>query len=461
MFRLAAAQRIPILLIVTLWMGGTMVSQSAAPQFGQERPAYDITVDVDVEGKCYWGRETVTYVNDGRRPLREICFLLYPNIVTLWGVGLSPTLFIRRVEIAGTIVPFKVHRFTSVHIPLPRVLEPGGRLEIGIEFLGRLSELDPSATTLATHLAEQINQIIGPRRRRYWNPPTLLSEETLVLSDFYPVLARRDGDRWRTQVSRAVEDISVPRIADYRVRVRLPKDFSVFASGVLQAQTEADTDRIFQFHGRALRDFVIVAGRHYRVASQRVGPVQVQSIFRREDERVGRRVLEYAVRALTVYQSWFGPYPYPHLRLIEAPLPGGHMSVDGACLIALARAYYVDVHHPGKPLPRFIRESATLIEDALEFNVAYEVARQWWGTLVGFDPERAHFLDDALATYAALMYYERSYGPEAARREMDTQLKAAYRVYRMFGGEDQPVVQPVERFTNGFQYAAIVHAKGA
>lgn len=461
MFRLAAVRGIPILLVVTLGMGGAITTYSATPQFGRARPAYDITVNVDVEGKRYWGRETVTYVNDGGRPLREIWFLLYPNIVTVWGAGRPPRLFIQRVEIAGTTVPFKVHRFTSVRIPLPEPLDPGERLQVDIAFFGRLTELDPSATTLVTHFTEQINQIIGPRRRHYWNPPTVLSGGTLVLSDFYPVLARRDGRRWRTQVPRAVEDISVPEVADYRVRVRLPKDFSVFASGVLQNRTEADADHTLQFQGRALRDFLIVAGRHYRIASRRVGPIEVQSIFRPEDERLGRQVLQYAVTALTIYQAWFGPYPYPQLRLIETPLPGGRMSVDGACLIALARAYYVDVHRSGKSLPRFISESAALIEDALEFNVAYEVARQWWGTLVGFDPERAHFLDDALATYAALMYYERAYGPEVAQREMDTQLKAAYRVYRMFGGEDQPVVQPVERFANGFQYAAIVHAKGA
>jgi len=193
-----------------------------------------------------------------------------------------------------------------------------------------------------------------------------------------------------------------------------------------------------------------------------VGSVEVQSVFRPEAAVVGQQVLRYAADALAVYQKWFGPYPYSQLKIVEAPLPAGRMSLGSPCLVALASAYYADFQNPtALALPGLIRESAPLIEDAVEFNVAYAVARQWWGLLVAADPEQAHFLDNALATYAALLYYEKTYGPEAAHAQMEAQLKAAYRVYRLFGGADKPVNQPIRQFTNGFQYAAIVHVKGA
>jgi hypothetical protein len=173
-------------------------------------------------------------------------------------------------------------------------------------------------------------------------------------------------------------------------------------------------------------------------------------------------VLRYAANAVAAYQSWFGPYPYPQLRIVEAPMQAGRMSASASSLIALASAYYIDFQTPrGLALPGMIREHAELIKQGVEFHVAYAVARQWWGAAVGSDWNNAHFLDNALATHAALLYYEKTYGPDVTQAQIEAQLKAAYRVYRMFGGQDQPVNQPASRFRNSFHYTSIVHVKGA
>jgi hypothetical protein len=68
-----------------------------------------------------------------------------------------------------------------------------------------------------------------------------------------------------------------------------------------------------------------------------------------------------------------------------------------------------------KNLPELIREQRASVEDSLEWTVAHTVAHQWWGEVVGNDPERAPVLDEALANWSALAYYQETHG-ETRRR---------------------------------------------
>ncbi|MBI3949517.1 MAG: hypothetical protein HY314_03575 [Acidobacteria bacterium] len=426
-------------------------------------PSYRIRLDVDGGATTYWGQEAVRYVHMGAGPLNQIWFLLTPNIILSSVKGASPLLFVQSVEVGGSAVQFQLHDPTRLEVTLPEPLESGESVELMLEFFGKVPELDHGATTLPRHFTEQISQVIGSRgRRTYLDPPFFVSDQIAVLSGFYPMLAPRRNDEWQTHIARAAESNFCADVADYQVEIRVPEGISVYASGEQVSSQKTTGTLMVEFEGRGLRDFLVVASPRYRTLSKTVRSVEVQSIFLPEDEAVGRAILRYAASALSVYEDWFGPYPYRQLKILEAPLPAGRMSADTTCLVAVASAYYVDFQSPrGFALPGIIRENAELIEDGVEFNVAYAVARQWWGMVVGSDAKQNHFLDNALATYAALLYYEKTYGPDVAQAQAEAQLKAAYRVYRMFGGSDQPVNQPMSRFVNGFQYAAIVHVKGA
>ena len=136
--------------------------------------------------------------------------------------------------------------------------------------------------------------------------------------------------------------------------------------------------------------------------------------------------------------------------------------VSSTGVILIAQAFYSDFDSlPREALSGLVRESTDLIKDGLEFNLAYSVARQWWGEAVSAGRGPEHFTDDALATYFALLYYADRYGREAVEEQIEQQLRAVYRVYRTFGGQDLRVAGPVDRFQNRFQYRAIVHTKGA
>lgn len=444
-----------------LLAGLVNTQQPPEPSQSPAVPAYDIALNLNFSRATYSGRETVRYVNTGSEPLREIYFLLYPN--TKIKPGSDPALYIQNVTLNGAPATFDTQRGPAVRVALPRFLKPNEEAVLTLEFLGKVPALDSQTTTLVAHFTGQISEILdGSRRTSYPPDPFFVTDDVMVLADFHPVLAIRRPVGWRVNVRPSVDDFTGADAADYQVEVRAPPDISVFTSGALVSSTKNPSQQVLKFAGQRLRDFVIVAGPRFRRLTQTVGEVRIESAFLPEDEAAGRRALDVAAAALAACQARIGPSPYSSLSLVEAPLPTGLMSIEGSGLIVMARAYYVDFATPeAKELPTFIRDSARLIQDALEFAVAYGVARQWWGLAVGFDPERAHYLDNALAAYSAILYYEGVYGRPAAEEQIESQLKSVYRVYRMFGGADRAANQPVTQYRSRFQYAAVVHAKGA
>jgi hypothetical protein len=216
------------------------------------------------------------------------------------------------------------------------------------------------------------------------------------------------------------------------------------------------------FDGESLRNFALVAGRGLQSVEQQVGGVRVRSIFMREHEKTGRRVLDVAAKAVRIFNARFGALPAPTLSVAEVPLVAGLGSAEFAGLSVIASAFYVDFDSPVvRNLPEIVREQRTSVEDSLEFAVAHMTAHQWWGVSVGSDPEREPVLDEALAHWSALVYYRETYGAERAAEASEDQLRGVYEIYRTFGGEDMTADRAARDYHNSFQYAAIVAAKGA
>ena len=55
---------------------------------------------------------------------------------------------------------------------------------------------------------------------------------------------------------------------------------------------------------------------------------------------------------------------------------------------------------------------------------------------VGNDPAREPVLDEAMASWSALLYFRELYGEQKAAAVLEDQLRGVYRLYRTFGGDD-------------------------
>jgi len=245
------------------------------------------------------------------------------------------------------------------------------------------------------------------------------------------------------------------------VRVTAPKDVVVVATGVLAEQTEVGDRRHHQFVAGAVREFTVQMSKKYRQASKTIDGVKVISWFREKNRASGERVLEYAGKALQIFNAEFGPYPYTELEVAEAPLIGGAGGVEFPGLVTIASMFYNDETEQSGDFWSQAFSQNPYMEETLEFVVAHEVAHQWWNAVVGSDSKLHPFVDEALANHSAILYFERAHGAEAADKQRVLQLRLPYQLARWTGSKDRPVDLPTKDYNNAMEYAAIVYGKGA
>ena len=484
-----------------------------------ERARYRIELRLDFDARTFVGAERVRWTNRDTRPASVLYFHLYANARAgdpaanaprANGAGGAapvasddePRVEVTRVRAAGeTPAPLAFaleDRSTVLRVSLRDAVAPGASVEVEIEFKGSVPAIDPDETSLPSHVMQQFGAALrDTREARGARDTNSLSRGVMLLGAFYPVLAAREGPDWQRDVRPSVGDLLHAEAADYDVEVSAARDVSVFASGEARGETTAPTSAspaqpaaaattanqaaatttttqpagpagpvgrptARRFAGENLRSFVVLAGRNLQSAERAAGGVRVRSIWAREHEKTGRRVLDVAARAAEIFTARFGPAPYPSITVAEAPLVAGTGSAEFSALSVIASAYYVDFDSPAvRNLPEIVREQRASVEDSLEFAVAHMVAHQWWGGAVGSDPAREPVLDEALAHWSALLYYREAHGAERAAEASEDQLKGVYEIYRTFGGEDLPADREAREYRNSFQYAAVVAAKGA
>jgi len=102
---------------------------------------------------------------------------------------------------------------------------------------------------------------------------------------------------------------------------------------------------------------------------------------------------------LSYYSKAFGPYPYRQMNLIESSEYGPFMlSYAGTTVYSGRFGWNADLRAPGEL-------------DYCYYNIAEQLARQWWGLQVAPNSTvGAPMIRDGIAKYAAIMLMERKYG---------------------------------------------------
>jgi hypothetical protein len=119
------------------------------------------------------------------------------------------------------------------------------------------------------------------------------------------------------------------------------------------------------------------------------------------------------------------------------------------------------LNSPADFLSMFLGQQTGLLNSLLEMTIAHEVAHQWWAIAVGSDSVRAPFVDESLANYSAVVYFEDRHGRTSAEKMIDMHLKTPYSMARLLGSRDAPANLPTAGYEGNLQYAAAVYGKGA
>lgn len=329
-------------------------------QIGTPRPLYEFTVQIDYAAQRVAATQRVTLPNTYGQPIKDVLF----NVPA----ANTPGVFdLRSVEVAGVPMTHTLNG-TQLRVTLPTVLQPERAIVLDLTFVVNVPPLENAVSFAAANLA--------------------YTSDALNLGYWYPLLAPyRDG--WVVVPYEPIGDPFASEVADYLATITAPPDVIVVGGGELDRRGNT-----WRYALPRARTFALIASPRYRESTTRFGSITYSAFMLPEHESLGTITLETMIRAHHLFSALYGPYPYKSLRLAEV---SGPWSMEFSGMFTVGATDIGDYN--GTPRNRLIRVTA------------HEVSHQWWYGVVGDDQVREPWLDEGIARFNELRYYE-AYSPQ-------------------------------------------------
>lgn len=315
---------------------------------------YQFEVRFDVEDKDLQVIEEITYLNKTGVALEDIPLVVPPNRRS--GQFSLNSL----VDADGQTSPEYELEGQRLSVKMPAPLQPMQTLYLKLEYSLHI----PAGGGVLGYTGRQTN-----------------------ICDWYAFIPPYQGDTgWMINSYSAIGEYLVYDVADFEVKIMpsSPDPALIIAAGAPGEKI----GNIWFFTLPAARTFAWSASSEYQVLRQAENTSVVAYVLP-EHIDAGWRALAASISAFNLYSSLFGPYPHQTLSLVEGDFPDG-MEYDGLFFVG---ANYFTKYQGGE-------------DNYLTLISVHETAHQWWFACVGNDSAREPWLDEALATYSELLFYE-------------------------------------------------------
>ena len=398
-----------------------------------EKTHYGIEAQYDPETQTVRGHMTLDYVNNSGATLEKLYLHLYPNAYA----DESSAPFLPEDKSAFYPNGFSFGGIETDDITLngrdvPVHLEGTSNQLLCIEHAlknGRSAKIEMSFTLTLPESASRLGY----------------SGELVSLGNWYPIMSVFENGAWRNEEYCRIGDPFYSEISDYTVRLTVPEKLIPAMSGKSVKISSENGKNTWECTSENIRDFACVIG-PFQTATQTVGQTEV-SVFFTGETGIGEQALNYACSALEIYNRLFGDYPYKSYQVAAAPLMQGGMEYP--CLSMINSTYFTTggMHR-------------------LEYTVAHETAHQWWYGIVGSDPINDAWLDEGLATYSSMLYYEQTKPEATARAYFKYYVSNSFRFARTDILQENPntnmqLSRPLQNFESNTVYEMLCYQKSA
>jgi hypothetical protein len=380
-----------------------------------DAPRYTIEASVDPELGSVAGVMQLDYINSSGEMLTDLVFRLLPNAESIYGGG---SLSVTSAAAAGAPLESEPSEDgTVLWVQLEHPLAPGESLSLELTFSAQVPERTSQGYGI-------FNRALG----------------ALTLAGWYPLLAIHGEDGWDTPPVPATGDAMFAETSFYEVRLTTPAGYQVVSTGSVVGQEEGPAGVTWHLVSGPVREFAIAISDRFEVREAQSGEVtlRLHTLPAEEPAVAPDAGLEMLDETFAVYVERFGPYPFVEFDLVEAVVP-----IDGYEFSGMA---YLD----------YAKRTRETAED-YRYSLAHEVAHQWWYGLVGNHSVREPWLDESLASYAALVALEVSVSSEAGEALLADWKETAGRR----GPGDPPVNSSTLAFATWDPYHATVYTRGA
>lgn len=449
----------------------------------EDLPQYTIDQAIDDVSGTFSGKMSLRWTNLTGAAVSELPLQLHPNAAKELGTNDTSTMTISEVSSTeGPAVTFEATRPSLVTVTFASPIVPGGRTTLSVRYGGKLRKLPANANDVFAQAMAGLASMSGAGVADYGLVG--VGDGLLTMASAYPMAAPFREGSFDTGAPAKIGDIAYNGQAVFVVRTIVPAGMQVVTNLVDEEPKAAgEKTQVVVSQGALVRDLLLVAGRDLAESTRMVGDVRVRSVYRAKDEKQGKAALEVGADALATFEEQFGPYPYTELDIAEASLVGGAGGVEFPAMVLIAGMLYRDPGESTSQMAMVMKlleglsggleglldenpqkkgsKSPTMgmLDSALEFTVAHEVAHEYFAITVGNDCHRYPFVDEPLAQYLAGLAYADRHGAAEAKSAMDMNVKLNYALYRMLDGKDKPVAREAAAYQSTTEYAALVYGK--
>ena len=322
--------------------------------------------------------QTIRYVNNTGKVLTNACFHLYANNFSNEAVNKPVSL--------NNISKAYPNGFSEGHIEIKKVLV--NNKNTNFELLGD----DENILNVLFNVALQPTALHEIYIKYVVEIPNVLhrlgyTEKTVNLANFYPIACVYENQDFVIDAYSANGDPFYSDIASYSVTINYPFGYEIASTGT-KTISKDNNNNICKISAKAVRDFAIVLSKEFKMISQQVDGVSVNYFY--YGDKKPETSLETCVKSVQTFNDLFGEYPYSSLDIVETGFLHGGMEYPNLVMISDNLETYEDY----------------------TYVIIHEIAHQWWYGLVGNNQYDYGWLDEGLAEYSCMLFYEKneSYG---------------------------------------------------
>lgn len=422
-------------------------SGAPGPAYWQQRADYDMSIELDENKKRLYGTETITYFNNSPEKLQYLWLQLDQNIraknsmteKTATG-RISDTMSFRYLEREhlnfdggfkieyvkdqnGKDLHYKVV-YTMMRVDLPSTLKPQSRYSFKIKWWFNINDS---------------SKLGGRSGFDYYEKD---GNHVFTIAQFFPRMAvYNETEGWQHKQFLGSGEFALP-FGNYKVRITVPSDHIVGATGVLQNPAEvltahqqtrlkdafkaadktvlivsedeaienekegADTKKTWFFKAEKVRDFAFASSRKFIWDAMAVKfgerTALAMSFYSKEGNPLwGKYSTKAVAHALKVYSKFTFDYPYPKAISVLSGRGGG-------------MEYPMVSFNGGKP------ETDGTYSERLKYSligvIIHEVGHNFFPMIVNSDERQWAWMDEGLNTFVEYLS-EQEWEREFAIRE--------------------------------------------
>lgn len=362
-----------VALLICIFALSSCSVESKLKQASKNLSLYEMDLVFNDDTKSLFGSQNVEYVNNSNANLNQVLFHLHCNAFRE-GAKFKPvsdlnkenafpngesfgSIVIKNVAVNNKSVEFSVggRDENILVVPLSATLYPNSKVEIKMDY-----------------------DIIVPNIKHRFG----YTENAVNLGNFYPVACVYKDDAFDTSPYSFNGDPFFVDIANYKVNFTCDDDFVVASSGNLEKTKQNEGKKCYSFEALGIRDFALSISKKFQTKSTKVGSTQI-GYFYYNDTKPDES-LDVAKKSVEFFNKSFGKYPFDTLNVVETGFVHGGMEFSNIVFISDELADY---------------EEYTNV-------VVHEIAHQWWYGIVGDNQNKDGYIDEGLAEYSCILFYE-------------------------------------------------------